>query len=320
MIYAYMLTGGRLTPLPDGLPLEQAIWIDLLVPQPEQVLRVEKLGVQIPTLADMEEIEISNRLYHEGGFDVMTVVLPGQSIHKVQMTGPVTFILSHDRLVTVRHHAPRPFETFPDRADKSVAGCATAERVFLGLFEEIVGRLADLLEGAGRTLDTVARSVFSGGAAGRPDMLQKALEDIGREGEVLGRVRLGLLTLERAITFFGQGSESRPRENGSLKGPVKALQRDLQALEVHADFLSARVAHVTDTTLGMVNLAQNTTVRILSVVATLVLPPTLIGTVYGMNFHDMPELDWAWGYPMALGLMVLSALATYLFLKWKNWL
>jgi magnesium transporter len=320
MIYAYTLSGDRLVPVPDGTPLDRAIWIDLLVPQPEQVQMVEALGFNVPTLADMEEIEISNRLFHEGGFDVMTVVLPGQSIHKLQTTGPVTFILSHDRLVTVRHHAPRPFETFPERADKSVAGCATPERVFLGLFEEIVGRLADLLEGTGRTLDTVARSVFSGGAATRPDLLQKALEDIGREGEVLGRVRLGLLTLERAITFFGQGTEARSRETGSLKTPVKALQRDLQALEVHADFLSARVAHVTDTTLGMVNLAQNTTVRILSVVAALFLPPTLIGTVYGMNFRDMPELEWQWGYPLALGLMVLSALLTWLFLRWKNWL
>lgn len=320
MIYAYVLQGDRLAPLPDGQPLERAIWIDLLVPQPEQVLAVEKLGVTVPTLADMEEIEISNRLYHEDDFDVMTVVIPGQSIHKAQTTGPVTFILSHTRLITVRHHAPRPFETFPERANKSIAGCATPERVFLGLFEEIVGRLADLLEAAGKTLDVVARSVFAGGAASRPDMLQKALEDIGREGEVLGRVRLGLLTLERAITFFGQGSEARPRDGGSLKAPVKALQRDLQALEVHADFLSARVAHVTDTTLGMVNLAQNTTVRILSVVAALFLPPTLIGTVYGMNFRDMPELGWVWGYPFALGLMVLSALMTYIFLRWKNWL
>lgn len=320
MLYAYCLSGDRLAPLPSGAEIGDAIWIDLYAPQPEQVEAVTRLGIEVPTLADMEEIEISNRLYREGKTDVMTVVLPGQTPHKVQMTGPVTFILTPERLVTVRHHAPRPFETFADRADKSVAGCATADRLFLGLFEEIVGRLADLLEGTGRMLDTVARSVFAGGTSARPETLQTALRDIGSEGEVLGRVRLGLLTLERAITFFGQGSEARPREGAALKGAVKALQRDLQALEVHADFLSARVAHVTDTTLGMVNLAQNTTVRILSVVAALFLPPTLIGTVYGMNFKTMPELDWVWGYPMSLGLMVLSAVVTYLVLRWKHWL
>lgn len=319
MIFAYALDAGRLTRLPHGAPLSGAIWIDLLVPQPDQVDNIGKLGIAIPSLADMEEIEISNRLYREGELDYMTAVLPGQSVDKVQTSGPVTFILAPDRLVTVRHHAPRPFETFPDRADKSVAGCTTPARVFLGLVEEIVGRLADLLEGTGRTLDQVARSIFGVGASGKPDLLQRALEGVGREGEVLGRVRLGLLTLERAITFFGQ-AEGRGRDGGSLKAPIRALQRDLQSLEVHADFLSARMAHVTDATLGMVNLVQSTTVRILSVVAALFLPPTLIGTVYGMNFRGMPELDWVWGYPFALALMVLSALATFLFLKWRNWL
>ena len=101
---------------------------------------------------------------------------------------------------------------------------------------------------------------------------------------------------------------------------VKALTRDIQALEVHADFVSSRVALASDATLGMINLVQNSTVRIVSVVAVLFLPPTLIASVYGMNFRVMPELDQSWGYPMALGLMVASAVGTYLFFKWKNWL
>jgi magnesium transporter len=96
--------------------------------------------------------------------------------------------------------------------------------------------------------------------------------------------------------------------------------RDLQALEVHGDYLSTRVAQATDATLGMINLLQNTAVRIVSVVAVLFLPPTLIASIYGMNFHLMPELDKTWGYPMALGMMVASAVATYSFFKWKNWL
>jgi magnesium transporter len=264
----------------------------------------------------MEEIELSNRLYREGDADFMTVVLPGQSIQKTQTAGPVTFILTPERLVTVRHHAPRPFETFPDRADKSLTGCTTPDRVFLGLVEEIIGRMADLLEGTGKALDDVSRSVFaSSEGQGNGSRLGDALEHLGRAGEVLGRVRLGLLTLERALTFFGQTAERT-----GLKTHLKAHLRDIQSLEVHADFLSARLANVTDTTLGMVNLEQNKTVRILSVVAALFLPPTLIGTVYGMNFDRMPELDWIWGYPFALVLMVASALLTYLFLRWKNWL
>ena len=318
VIFAYDVREGRLNRLPPETDLTQADWIDLWSPQPDQEERVRALGVDVPTLADMEEIEISNRLYRENGIDYMTVVLPGLSTTKNPTVGPVTFILSAERLVTVRHHAPRPFETFPDRADKSATGCVSPSHLLLGLVEEIIGRLADLLEGSGKVLDSVTREVFGGEAARRPKLLQSALEQVGREGEALGRVRLGLLTLERALSFFGQGAD----QNGAsgLRTHVKANMRDIQALEVHADFLSARVANVTDATLGMVNLAQNATVRILTVASALFLPPTLIGTIYGMNFKVMPELQWLWGYPMSLALMLASALVTYLLLRWMKWL
>jgi magnesium transporter len=320
MLYAYDVAGGKLRRLPPDGSLSQAVWIDLLTPLAAQTEAVKALGVDVPSLADMEEIEISNRLYHEGAADYMTVVLPGMTNAKVQTSAPVTFILTKDRLVTVRHHTPRPFETFPDRADKSGTGCASPSRLFLGLIEEIIGRLADLQEAATKSLDEVSREVFGGGAAQRPDVLQAALERSGREGEVLARVRLALLTLERALGFFTQASENDTSHGAGLKTPVKTHLRDIQALEVHADFLSSRVAHVTDATLGMVNLAQNATVRILSVVAALFLPPTLIASIYGMNFTHMPELTEPWGYPVSLALMVASSVATYVFFRWKKWL
>lgn len=319
MLFAYRLSGTQLVRMDPDADLADAVWIDLYRPQPAQSQKVTAMGYDIPTLADMEEIEISNRLYREGTTDYMTAVLPGQTPEKEQTAGPVTFILSARQLVTVRHHAPRPFETFPERANKTGTGCSTTARLFLGLTEEIIGRMADHLEGTGRTLDLVTRDVFGGNAAQSPGLLQKALETVGREGEALGRVRLGLLTLERAIVYFGQAG-GRDKGSDSIRAHEKARLRDIQALEVHADFLSARLANATDSTLGMVNLAQNNTVRILSVVAALFLPPTLIASAYGMNFRLMPELDWVWGYPMALGLMVGSAAATYLLLRWKRWL
>ena len=194
-----------------------------------------------------------------------------------------------------------------------------AELVFLGLMEEITGRLADLLESAGTALDSVMRDVFLNGEMATDEFLHNALRQIGREGDLIGRVRLSLLTIERAIGFFGQSLEDRG-ESDALKPMVKAIQRDVQALEIHADFLSSRLGLATDTTLGVIGLAQNTTVKILSVVAALFLPPTLIASAYGMNFANMPEVHWRYGYPMALGLMVVSAVGTYLFLKWKKWL
>ena len=136
---------------------------------------------------------------------------------------------------------------------------------------------------------------------------------------MVGHCRLSLLSLERALGFFTvlMGEKGGGK---SLSAVVKALMRDIQSLEVHVDYLSNRVSQTFDATLGMINLAQNTTVRIVSVVAVLFLPPTLIASVYGMNFQIMPELDWRLGYPIALLLMVASAAGCWAFFKWKKWL
>jgi magnesium transporter len=321
MLAAYRLADRRLDRLAPEAPLSEAIWIDLLQPDPAEAARVQaELGVEVPTLEDMEEIEISNRLYREDGLEVMTVVLPGHQPDGTQGSGPVSFLLSPARLVTVRHHAPRPFETFPLRADRSSTGCETTGRLLLGLVEEIVARLADHIEGAGRALDAVAARVYAGTSeALTQEELGEALRTIGRQGEVLARVRLGLLTVERMLSVWSLWSEERA-EGKALRPHLKSLNRDIQALEVHADFLSGRVGLATDTTLGMVNLSQNQTVRIVSVVAVLFLPPTLIGTVYGMNFEHMPELGWVFGYPAAVVAMVLSAVLSWAYFKWRGWL
>lgn len=319
MLFAYQSDGNGLARPPVGADLGGALWIDLYRPLSSQAASVEALGHSPPSLADMEEIEISNRLYREARADYMAVVLSGMSESKTPTSGAMCFILLAQRLGTVRYHAPRPFETYPDRANKVGAGCARAEQVFLGLTQEIIGRQAAILEGIGRTLDEVAQSIYQAGPRGlQADKLQSSLAQVGREGDLLGRVRLGLLTLERAVSFFGQtqagGSDS------DLRPLVKWLMRVAQALEVHADFVAQRLALTSEATLGMINLAQNVTVRIVPVVAALFLPATLIASLYGMNFAHMPELAWDYGYPLALGLMLFSAIGTYIFFKWKRWL
>ena len=320
MLFAYRWEAGKLVKLAHDAGIDQAIWIDLYKPLPAQVEKVTALGLDVPTLADMEEIEISNRLYHEPGGDYITVVLPGLSETKVHTAGPVCFILTPARLITVRHHAPRPFETFPERSDKGAAGCDTPEKLFLSLIDEIVGRLADLLEGTGRGLEEVYRMVLDQDGQGQaPASLQSAMQRIGRESELIARVRLSLLTLERAIGFHTLSLTDK-KMDPVLKPIAKGLQRDISALEVHCDYLATRVAQATDATLGMINLLQNVTVRIVSVVAVLFLPPTLIASIYGMNFTVMPELAWVAGYPMAIVMMVASAAGSYLYFKFKKWL
>jgi magnesium transporter len=319
MIAAWRLNGDRLARMDLGQELSEAIWIDLWRPLPEQAARVAALGVEVPTFEDMEEIEVSNRIYRENGRDYMTVVLPGSSPDGARVSWPVTFILDGQRLITVRHHAPRPFETFGARAERSHSDCSTPTRLFLGLVDEIVSRLADLLEIAGKALDAAAAKAFAGEREFTGEELQETLKSIGRDGEAIAQVRLALLTIERMLVVFGVRIEEIPGEK-SQRATVKGLVRDVQALEVHADFLSARLGLVGDTTLGLINLDQNKTIRIVSVVAALFLPPTLIASAYGMNFAHMPELNWTWGYPAALALMVASALATWAYFKWKGWL
>lgn len=320
MLFSYTLDGPRLHQQPNGADLGAAVWVDLYRPMPDQTDRVRALGIDPPTLADMEEIEISNRLYRENGADYMTVVLPGLSESKAPISGPVCFILTRERMITVRHHAPRPFETYPTRADKVGPGCSDPRKLFLSLVEEIVGRLADLLEGSGRALDEIGARVFRN--EGSDQELSQALRDVSRESDLIGKVRLSLLTLERAVSFFGQSLIDGPGAAGGdgLKPFVKGLMRDIQALEVHGDFLTNRIAMTSDLTLGMISVAQNTTVKIVSVVAVIFLPPTLIASAYGMNFANMPELNTSWGYPAAVALMLASAVGTYLFFKWKRWL
>ncbi|MDB5663569.1 CorA family divalent cation transporter, partial [Cypionkella sp.] len=240
MLTAYNFANKRLEVLPEAA-LEQAEWIDLLRAAPEEEAAVRALGVDVPTLADMEEIEISNRLYHEEDLDYLTVVLPGQDALGVQVIGPVCFVVSKARLVTIRHHAPRPFETYPARAGKSTLGCSTPDRVFLGLIEEVIGRLADHLEIAGGGLDKVSRGIYHPDPKGHQQkQLEEALANLGGEGERLSRVRLALLTLGRALNYVDQMLGHRLNDEG-LGLVLNGQLRDIEALEVHADFLSSRL-------------------------------------------------------------------------------
>jgi magnesium transporter len=320
MLTAYLAINNRLEPLPAEAQLSQAAWIDVFSPTPDEVASVKALGIDVPTLAEMEEIEISNRLYRDEVADYLTIVVPGLDSEGLQIMGPVCFAIEARRLVTIRHHTPRPFETYAPRAGKSSFGCNTPDKIFVGLIEEVVGRLADHLETAGRGLDTVSRQIYrADGSSQSGEVLQAALFSLGGEGERISRVRLSLLTLGRALNYINQIVAQRMKGEG-LSSAIKGQTRDIDALEIHADFLSSRLGLLSDATMGMINLAQNGTVRILSLVAVLFSPPTLIASIYGMNFAHMPELAWTWSYPVALLGMLASALVTYAIFRWRGWL
>jgi magnesium transporter len=325
MLTAYDAVGGALIKREAGLGAGPApVWIDLLNPTKDEDLLVERtLAISIPTREEMSEIEASSRLYFEGGTYYMTTVV----LHQPEGQGeqpiatPVTFVLSTKCLVTVRYAEPRAFAIFIGRAQKKDAVCVTGAAVLVGLLEAIIDREADRVERIQGEVDKLSQTIFGtrGGERTRTRRFDVNIRTIGREGELTSRSRESLLTLDRLLTFLAHAMGERG-DDKPLRARVKTAGRDVQSLADHVGYLSAKITFLLDATLGMINNEQNTIIKIFSVLAVALMPPTLVGTIYGMNFKHIPELEWIWGYPFALALMVLSAILPYYFFKRKGWL
>ena len=317
MIRSFATADSRLTvPSED---FSKAIWIDLFDPTPEEERAVEQLlGINVPTREDMDEIEISSRLYLEDGGAFMTAILPSHAEHDDPHMSPVSFVLTADRLVTVRYHEPRAFVSFPLQAERTGMEFSDAESLLVGLLEAIVDRLADILEHASRSIDGISRSVFRRDTASAPNF-QTILEQIGRKGDLTSNIRDSLLTLDRLVGFLTHVSLQR-KSAKDIRERLKTLSRDIRSLLDHASFLSQKITFLLDATLGMISIDQNATIKIFSIAAVIFLPPTLIASTYGMNFKFMPELEWTFGYPFAIGLMIISAIMPYAFFKRRGWL
>lgn len=200
MIRSFTTVGGHLSgPNED---MSGADWLDLLHPEPAEEKAVERvLGLDIPTREEMHEIEISSRLYLEDGSAFMTAILPAHTDGNDPVMAPVTFVLTPDRLVTIRYHEPQAFSSFPPRAERIGMEMPDAVSVLMALLEALVDRLADVLEGAGHDVDLISRSIFRRSGDGPRDH-QKILEEIGRKGDLTSNIRDSLLTFERLAGFL----------------------------------------------------------------------------------------------------------------------
>lgn len=323
MIQGFVGENGRLRPVGDvSACLEKTVWLDLVNPTRDEEAELERqLGVDVPTREEMEEIEISSRLYQENGAVFMTAILPAHADGDDPQMAPVSFVLAGQRLITVRYHEPRAFQTFPKRAESVPMGCDTGEGVLIALLEAIVDRLADILERAGRDIDRISRDVFrrKGAKPTKSQDFQKILEEIGRKGDLASNIRDSLVTLERLSGFLSHITAQHKSPKDSRER-LKTLYRDIRSLSDHAGFMSQKITFLLDATLGMINIEQNAIIKIFSVAAVVFLPPTLIASIYGMNFKYMPELDWLMGYPFAIGLMIASAILPYVYFKRRGWL
>jgi magnesium transporter len=302
---------------------ESAVWIDLVTPTAEEDHAVERLaGIAVPTREDMQEIEISSRLYIENGARYMTATLMCAADTESPRTTAVTFILAAHRLVTVRYDAPKPFMLVENKLARACAPGVTGEMVLMELLDAVIDRNADILERAGGDMDTISHDIFEpGGAArtGHGKRYSDILIAIGRKGDLTSKVRESLVSIGRVVTFVAAAVDG-VKWSKDMREQLKTMQRDVTSLTDHASYLSNKITFVLDAMLGVVNLEQNNIIKLFSVMAVVLMPPTLIASIYGMNFKIMPELEWTHGYPMALVMMLLAAIGPYLFFTWKKWL
>lgn len=301
------------------------LWYDLVSPTPAESRHVEQaLQLAIPTRDEMEEIELSARLYQEDGGEFMTLTALTNLDGDTPAKTPVTFILKGETLVTVRYADPKPFLAFVHRAlrvNAQAYGCG--EEVMLGIVESIVDRMADVLERIGNEIDGISREVFRGKATPstkKTKDLQSLIEQLGQKGDFLGGVRESLVSISRLVAYHAALESPQRRPSKEVRQRVKMLQRDAVSLGDHATFLSGKVNFLLDATLGLINLEQNQIIKIFTVASVVFLPPTLVASVYGMNFNLMPELQWHLGYPWAVLLMLLSAALPFYYFKRRGWL
>ena len=302
-----------------------AVWYNLTDPTKAEDDFVEQcLGIDIPTRAEMDDIEPSARLYNEDGAEFMTITALVNTDTDEPIKTPITFVLRNNQLVTVRYADPKPFRLFERLVTRPTNNVYTSgEKVMLGLIEAIIDRLAQLLETTGDEIDQISREVF-GNKARKPTRktrdLETLIERIGKKGDILTLARESLVSIARLSSFHQSAETINAKLARDMRQELKVLQRDAAALSDHAAFLNAKINFLLDATLGLINLEQNQIIKIFSVAAVVFLPPTLVASVYGMNFDLMPELHISFGYPLALILMVISAVLPFWFFKRRGWL
>ena len=309
---------GKIPALPEG-----AIWIDLFEPTREEEALAEKLlGTNIPTREELSEIEPSSRLYQKGRVAYLTMsVLHGIADGKPS-SDPIGFILNDKHLVSVRYIDPKPFVIFAEHlyAEPDMAG--DARTVFVRLLDAVVDRLADEFEVAGRDIETISRHIFERHAhrsARNPELrLEAVLMRIGKAQMLLAKLRDTSVSTTRLLTFLS--TIDAMEDDAPNRRHVESLIADANALSDHSNFLGDNLTFLLDASLGLISLEQNSVMKIFSIFAVVFMPPTLVAGVYGMNFEHMPELDWLYGYPFALGLILASAIIPYLFARKRGWL
>ena len=309
----------RLERIPDG-----ATWIDLDEPTNEEERLVERcIGVDVPTQDEMAEIEPSSRLYEQSGALYMTLSALRGIEEQRPATSPIGFVLADNRLVTVRYATPKPVRAFEQHARRDPDLVRDAPTALVRLLDAIIDRLADEIEGVAATMEQLSSSIFAPGLDERripAEKLTQLLTSIGQVQTVLAKIRYSAVSTSRMLGFLAASNRMHEPANADARHHLASLVTDVTALAEHATFLADNLTFLLDASLGLISIEQNAAMKLFSWAAVVFLPPTLIAGIYGMNFDHMPELHWLFGYPMALILMLASAVLPYWYFKKRKWI
>jgi len=315
---------GRIIDAKDERIPDEAAWIDLEEPTHEEEELVERcIEVDVPTQAEMAEIEPSSRLYEKNGALYMTISALRGVEEQHPTTTPISFVLAENRLVTVRYATPKPIRTFENHARRDPELVRDGPTALVRLLDAIIDRLADEIERVSATMEELSQEIFQTNQTERRipvERLTALLTRIGRVQTLLTKIRYSAVTTLRMLSFLGGSNRAHAEDQKELRHHVASLTADVTSLSEHASYLIDSLTFLLDASLGLISIEQNAAMKLFSWAAIIFLPPTLIAGIYGMNFHQFPELSWPWGYPMALALMLISAVGPYLYFKKRGWI
>lgn len=323
MINAYSANGTMKTLAPAEalrqLP-DDIAWIDLIQPTPQEDAYVEGLvGIQVPTRDDLKDIEPSSRLYVEKDSVFMTASLVWRADGKDPQLTDVAFILAGNRLITVRYAEPKSFQLFIAGLGRLPESARDGATLLAKLLETIADRTAEILEQTVDRVDALSTDIFRDRGKRRPpQFLEAKLTDIAEYHRLISKVRDSLGSLARLLTFLM--NVPLINQDKSDDNLCRTVARDVDSLSEHASYIAGNIAFLLDASLGLINVEQNAIIKIFSIASVVFLPPTLVASIYGMNFQFMPELGLHLGYPLALLAMLMSAILPFFFFRWKGWL
>lgn len=293
--------------------LANALWIDAREASDDEREELNTfLRAELPESDDVEEIEFSARYFQDSaGVHVHSLFLaPGESGR--HSTATVAFILQDKRLITLREEDIADFRLLRMRTRAGQVQVASPSELLVTMFEQKVENLADALEDIHRKLEDVSRMVLEDNDA----ELEDAIDQLAKLEDSNGKIRLCLMDTQRSISFIQKHIKDSP----DLQETAREIKRDVETLMSHTAFLFDKINFLMDSTQGFINIEQNQIIKIFSIAAMVFLPPTVVASMYGMNFKIIPFSDWPYGFELALAMMVLSAVLPYWYFKRKDWL